>query len=228
MRPPHVRMKELGKTTWMLPVRTQYARFFWDAITVERLIHKQLQAFAMPGAEEWFGIPAWQVGHLLREMPQVLPVNGPMFQEDDLSLEEQMKWALDLVRAPSREHQKIGWRDIERLSALGHGPASWLLAEHLLVSCPEEPERALWVLDAATVQGHASASLRRDWVASLTTSDPLRRHWKARVNAFVERTPEPAHWSQDDHATLVQEALLWKRNPRMSWDNPVIGSLIDH
>lgn len=224
MRPPHVRMQELGKTTWMMPVRVQAARFFWDAITVERLIHKQLASFALPGAEEWFGIPAWQVAHLLRETPQV--ASAAVFAEEEgLSLAEQMEWALDLAQSQSKDHQRAGWRDIERLSAVGHGPASWLLAERLLVTCPEEPERALWVLDAATVQGHASAPLRRDWVASLTSSDPRRRQWRERVNLFVSRTPDPEHWSEDDRDTLIQESLLWKKYPRMAWDNAVISQL---
>lgn len=228
MRPPHVRMRELGRTTWMMPVRVHSARFFWDAITVERLIHKQLKEFALPGAEEWFCIPAWQVTHLLRETPQITPVSVAMFNEEDLSLGEQMDWAVELVESSSSEQKKAGWRDVERLSALGHGAASWLLAEHLLVSSPHEPDRALWVLDAAMVQGHASASLRRDWVASLTSSDPLRRQWKNRVNSFTERAPDPQHWSQDDLATLVQEAMLWKKRPRMAWNNAVIGSLIEY
>lgn len=225
MRPPHVRMKELGRTTWLLPVRVQSARFFWDAITIERQMHRALAPFAMEGVEEWFAIPAWQVAGLLREMPQLAPASHAQDWEDGLSFSEQMDWAMDLLRSPLKKGQKAGWRDIERLSSMGHGPASWMLAEKLLATNPDEPDRALWVLDAAVVQGHLPASLRKDWVASLSSSDPSRRVWRACAQKFTEKYPDPESWSEEDHATMLHEARLWKRNPRMAWDNAVIAAL---
>lgn len=224
MRPPHVRMRELGRTTWLLPMRVHSARFFWNAVEVERDIHRALSPFRLPGTEEWFGVPAWQVSGLLRDVKQNAPSSEAEW-EGGLSLAEQMEWALDLVNSRLRKFSQDGMRDIERLSALGHGPASWYLAEYLLANCPDDTDRALWVLDAAATQGHASASLRRAHLESLSSSDPKRRAWRHHVENFLNDHPDPTLWSQEDRATLRREAILWKRQPKYAWDNPLIRDL---
>lgn len=227
-RPPHVRMGELGKTTWLSPMWVNSARFFWDAISTEKSLHRYLSDFACSGTEEWFAVPSSQVGGLLNEWPQEIcpPRRRTHFgdRNDPQWLSTRLDWATDLISSTLAIEQKEGWRDVERLSALGYAPATWLIVERLIVedACPDH---ILWVLDAANTQGHPGARLRRDWVASLTRQDPTRRQWRERVRNFVESNPDPIDWSAEDRDTLLSELSIWARRPSMAWMDELPGLL---
>lgn len=221
-RPPHVRVQELGKTTWLTPMRAFSARFFWDAITVERQIHSALQGFRQEGTEEWFDVPASQVSSLINGWEEpACPAAARGGVAQDLSdpswLSERMDWAMQDVASGLKVRVACGWRDLERLSCLGHSPASWLLSEKILLENPLNPERALWVLDAASRQGYRGALLRKSWVASLTANDPTRRRWKENAASFLEKSPDPSEWSIEDRDTFEHEVRLWQRQPSLAW-----------
>ena len=229
-RPPHARMEELGKTTWLSPMRVFSARFFWDALTAERQLHKALAAFRQSGTEEWFNVPASQVAHVVTgwEEPARPPHPSRRSPEEYAAPQWRalrLEWAMEDIASDSKRRQADGWRDVERLSCLGHAPATWLVAERVLVEAPMHPERALWVLEAASRQGCEGAVLRRDWVASLTASDPTRRRWKESVRAFLEKMPDPQSWNEEDRKTLAQELRLWGMRPSLAWSPALPGLL---
>lgn len=221
-RPPHVRVEELGKTTWLSPMRAFSARFFWDALTVEREVHRALQGFKQEGTEEWFHVPASQVASMVGgwkepDRPRSPCRDAPAQLADPLWLQERMDWAVEDVASPLKIRVACGWRDIERLSCLGHAPASWLLSEKILLENPLEPERALWVLDAASRQGYRGATLRKEWLGSLTMADPTRRRWKESASSFLGNAPDPERWCQEDRETFEHEVRLWRRQPSLAW-----------
>lgn len=216
-RPPHVRMKELGKTTWLAPVEVCMARFCWDAFTVERALHRALASCVRPGTEEWFDVPAAQVAPLLAAFVEApLACRALCHSTNEGWLQTAFEWTLEQTSHPQAAFRSAAWRDMERLSALGYGPASWVVAERMM-SGSHPPSRAVWVLDAARRQGHGPAALRGAWVGSFTANDPSRQEWKEHAARFLERFPDPLSWHEEDRATWEGELALWARHPSMAW-----------
>lgn len=217
-RPPHVRIGEIGKTTWLEPLEVQTARFFWDAIGAERSLHLYLANFRKEFTTEWFSVPAGQVAPIVRDWQDPLPPKTRKVRpwEDGEWMKMRMEWAVEDIASTDPKVVAASWREIEKLSALGHSPASWMLAEKWLIE-DAPAERVLWVLDAASRQGHPGASLRRNWMASMTAEDPARRRWKESVAEFLEQKPDPSLWSREDRETLEREVQMWDRRPSTAW-----------
>lgn len=207
-RPPHRRIQELGKTTWLTPMVIRWARFSWDCIAMEKHLHRQLDPHRLPGSEEWFQIPAGQAIALVRDYPEVVLKNSkrkPSLQEDRLDLSEQLDWAIEDIEKSAGSLQSSAWAEVERLSSSGYASASWFLAEHLE---KQDIMASPWVYDAAAKQGHPGASLRRDWVLSLTGHDPRRSAWVRAAERFLECYPDTLDWGQEDRETWEKEMVL--------------------
>lgn len=219
-RPPHARVAELGRTTWLMPMQVAHARYFWDCVKVEAFIHQMLGEFLLrEDAEEWFALPSWQVRSMLVQVEE-----GPVDCRE--VFDEMLDWSLDMIASPNRLVRDAGWRDLERLSAQGSARASWILSEHLLDAYPTEPDKALWPIEAALAQGHPFASLRRDWIASVAGFDPTRRRWMESATRFLDQNPDPSNWTPEDADTIARECFLWNTRPSMEWGSPVHRRLV--
>lgn len=224
-RPPHLRIKELGQTTWLNPMVIRYARFTWDCLAMEKALHKDLESYRLPGSEEWFQIPAGQAISLVRDYPEIMDKKATRkvpLQEDRFDLVDQFDWALQDLESRVLAKQAPAWQVIERLSASGFAAASWFLAESLE---KQNRDASPWVYDAAAKQGYPGAALRRDWILSVTGKDVRRQHWYRSASQFLERFPDIEDWGGENIETWEKEIELCQ-NPQF-YPTPQWGEELD-
>lgn len=224
-RPPHRRALELSKTSVPTAFEVAFARFFWDAPVAEKTIHFHLsqKGTGVSRRKEFFDLPLLRAREIVEQLSDVgRPAEKHGANPEDLLWEETLdgretlwEWAETDWSSEDPERRRQGWRSMEALSAQGWAEGSWRLADHIyrLNPGPAGAERAVWVLDAARVQGMAEAGFRAAWLRSFRGNAEFFQ-WQNALAALPGRWgPTVSHWPARILETLSIEKGLWSTCP---------------
>jgi hypothetical protein len=242
-RPPHIRAKELSRTSWPTPFEVEFARFSWDAPKMERWVHRGLER-ACVRLRELFKVDLVRATNFLRLAPQSTTSNRPsaplkVFCDDCPSswrqpdpdwafsldgLQEQWGWGEEERHSRNQDTRNRGWARLYALSGQGWAEGSRRLGDALLANgSTDAVARAGWVYEAAEVQWLAGGDLRAAWLRSLYRPDALKS-FQDIVSDWVTAQDAGRSLPLWVEETLLEEQKIWSTAPSLAF-NPRAPSL---